>query len=76
MGQRTVRFSDFTSTELDNGNSVRIMLTYNEPGNTVAVVADAALDDDIVRTIEEYGKAQVRRGRKQTESRKAADEEE
>ena len=65
MGQRTVKFSDFTSTEIDNGNSARIMLTYNEPGNTVAVIADAALDDEVVQLIEQHGKAQVRRGRKQ-----------
>jgi hypothetical protein len=44
------------------------MLTYNEPGNTVAVVADAALDDEIVKQIEQAGKAQVRRGRRTAEA--------
>ena len=65
MGQRTVKFSDFSQSEIDDSNSARIMLTYNEPGNTVAVVADANLEDEVVKLIEQHGKAQVRRGRRQ-----------
>lgn len=65
MGQRTVKFSDFSSKEIAPDNSARIMLTYNEPGNTVAVIADASLEDEIVKLIEQHGKAQVRRGRRQ-----------
>jgi hypothetical protein len=64
MGERTVRYSDFSETEIASGGGARIMLTYNEPGNTVAVVADAALEDAIVSQIEQAGKAQARRGRK------------
>jgi hypothetical protein len=73
MGQRTIKFSDFSSEEIDNGNSARIMLTYNEPGNTVAVMADAAVDDEVVKLIEQHGKVQVRRGRKQAEARREAE---
>jgi len=72
MGQRTVKFSDFSQAEINDANSARIMLTYNEPGNTVAVVADANLDDEVVKLIEQHGKAQVRRGRRQAESKKTA----
>jgi hypothetical protein len=72
MGQRTVKFSDFSDQEIEPENSARIMLTYNEPGNTVAVVADAALEDEIVQMIEQHGKAQVRRGRKQSDAARAA----
>jgi hypothetical protein len=64
MGQRLIKFSDFSQLEITPETSARIMLTYNEPGNTVAVVADAALDDDVVKQIEQQGKAQVRRGRR------------
>ena len=64
MGQRTVKFSDFSQREITPDTSVKIMLTYNEPGNTVAVVADAAIDDEITQSIEQSGKAQVRRGRR------------
>ena len=64
MGQRTVKFSDFSDMEIGPSNGVRIMLTYHEPGNTVAVVADAAAEDDVVQAIEQAGKSQVRRGRK------------
>ncbi len=64
MGQRTVKFSDFSESEITPESSVRIMLTYNEPGNTVAVVADASVDDEVVKTIEQAGKSQVRRGRR------------
>jgi len=65
MGQRTVKYSDFSDQEIAPDSGIRIMLTYNEPGNTSAVVADAAADDDIVILIEQVGKQQVRRGRKQ-----------
>jgi len=66
MGQRTVKYSDFSDQEIAAEAGVRIMLTYNEPGNTSAVVADAAPDDEIVQLIEQVGKQQVRRGRKQS----------
>jgi len=65
MGQRTVKYSDFSDQEIASESGVRIMLTYNEPGNMSAVIADAAPDDEIVQLIERVGKQQVRRGRKQ-----------
>lgn len=67
MAQKTVKVSDFSGEEIANGGGARIMLTYNEEGNTVAVVADAALNDGIVKEIEGAGQTQARRGRRKAQ---------
>lgn len=64
MGLKTIKFSDFSQKEITEKNSVRIMLTYNEPGSKIAIVADASVKDEIVQLIETHGKQQARRGRR------------
>lgn len=73
MGERTVKFSDFSDEEISDSSGARIMLTYNEPGNIVAVVADASVNDGIVQQIEQAGKAQTRRGRKKEPAASASE---
>jgi hypothetical protein len=72
VAQKTVRVSDFSGDELSEDSGARITLTYNEAGNTVAVVADATLNDEIVKTIEQAGTSQSRRGRRKNQDTVAA----
>jgi hypothetical protein len=67
MAQKTVKVSDFSGEEIDGDGGARIMLTYNESGNTVAIVADATLNDDVVKAIEQAGTSQSRRGRRKAQ---------
>jgi hypothetical protein len=68
MAQKTVKVSDFSGEEIADDGGARIMLTYNESGNTVAVVADATLNDEVVKLIEQAGTAQSRRGRRKQDT--------
>jgi hypothetical protein len=64
MARKTIFVSDFSQKEIpDDKQSVQIVLRYAD-GRRGQVVADAHVDDDIVKEIARHGKQQARRGRR------------
>lgn len=64
MARKTIFVSDFSQKEiLDDKQSVQVVLRYAD-GRRGQVVADAHLDDEVVKQIARVGKQQARRGRR------------
>ncbi len=63
MARKTIFVSDFSSKEIvDEKESVTITVRYSD-GRRGVVVADAHVDDPIVKEIVKAGRQQARRGR-------------
>ena len=68
MARKTIFVSDFSEKEIpDEKQSVQVVLRYAD-GRRGQVVADAHVDDDVVKQIARVGKQQARRGRRPKES--------
>ena len=68
MARKTIFVSDFSAKEIpDEKQSVQVVLRYAD-GRRGQVVADAHVDDDVVKQIARVGKQQARRGRRPKES--------
>lgn len=69
MARKTIFVSDFSQKEIpDDKQSVHIVLRYAD-GRRGQIVADAHVDDEVVKQIAKVGKQQARRGRRpKTES--------
>jgi hypothetical protein len=64
MARKTITVSDFSQKEIpDPKQSVQVVLRYGD-GRRGQIVADAHVDDDVVKQIAKYGQQQARRGRK------------
>jgi hypothetical protein len=64
MARKTITVSDFSQKEIpDDKQSVQVVLHYAD-GRRGQVVADAHVDDDVVKEIARVGKQQARRGRR------------
>ena len=64
MARKTIFVSDFSQKEIpDDKQAVQVVLRYAD-GRRGQVVADAHVDDDIVKQIAQRGKQQARRGRR------------
>lgn len=64
MARKTIFVSDFSQKEIpDDKQSVQVILRYAD-GRRGQIVADAHVDDDVVKQIARHGKQQARRGRK------------
>ena len=64
MARKTIFVSDFSQKEIpDDKQSVQIVLRYAD-GRRGQVVADAHVDDEVVKQIAKVGKQQARRGRR------------
>jgi len=64
MARKTIFVSDFSQKEIpDDKQSVQVVLRYTD-GRRGQVVADAHVDDDVVKQIARVGKQQARRGRR------------
>ena len=68
MARKTIFVSDFLEKEIpDEKQSVQVVLRYAD-GRRGQVVADAHVDDEVVKQIARVGKQQARRGRRPKES--------
>ena len=69
MARKTIFVSDFSQKAIpDDKQSVQVVLRYAD-GRRGQVVADAHVDDEVVKQIAKVGKQQARRGRRpKTES--------
>jgi hypothetical protein len=68
VARKTIFVSDFSRKEIpDEKQSVQVVLRYAD-GRRGQVVADAHVDDDVVKQIARVGKQQARRGRRPKES--------
>jgi hypothetical protein len=68
VARKTIFVSDFSQKEIpDEKQSVQVVLRYAD-GRRGQVVADAHVDDDMVKQIARVGKQQARRGRRPKES--------
>jgi hypothetical protein len=69
MARKTIFVSDFSQKAIpDDKQSVQVVLRYAD-GRRGQVVADAHVDDEVVKQIAKVGKQQTRRGRRpKTES--------
>ena len=64
MARKTIFVSDFSQKEIpDDKQSVHIVLRYAD-GRRGQIVADAHVDDEVVKQIAKVGKQQARRGRR------------
>jgi hypothetical protein len=64
MARKTITVSDFSGKEIpDPKQSVQVVLRYAD-ARRGQIVADAHIDDDVVRQIAKSGQQQARRGRK------------
>jgi hypothetical protein len=64
MARKTITVSDFSGKEIvDPKESVQVVLRYAD-GRRGQVVADAHVDDDVVKQVAKSGQQQARRGRK------------
>ena len=64
MARKTIFVSDFSSKEIaDEKQAATITVKYGD-GRRGVIVADAHIDDDIVRQIVAAGRQQARRGRR------------
>ena len=68
MARKTIFVSDFSQKQIpDEKQSVQVVLRYAD-GRRGQVVADAHVDDEVVKQIARVGKQQARRGRRPKES--------
>ena len=68
MARKTIFVSDFSEKEIpDEKQSVQVVLRYGD-GRRGQIVADAHVDDEVVKQIARVGKQQARRGRRPKES--------
>ena len=68
MARKTIFVSDFSQREIpDEKQSVQVVLRYAD-GRRGQVVADAHVDDEVVKQIARVGKQQARRGRRPKEA--------
>jgi hypothetical protein len=68
VARKTIFVSDFSQKEIpDDKQSVQVVLRYAD-GRRGQVVADAHVDDEVVKQIARVGKQQARRGRRPKES--------
>jgi hypothetical protein len=68
VARKTIFVSDFSQKEIpDDKQSVQVVLRYAD-GRRGQIVADAYVDDDVVKQIARVGKQQARRGRRPKES--------
>ena len=64
MARKTIFVSDFSQKEIpDDKQSVQIVLRYAD-GRRGQIVADAHVEDEVVKQIAKVGKQQARRGRR------------
>ena len=64
MARKQIVVSDFSGTEIsDENQSVQVLLRYAD-GRRGQVVADAHVDDALVKQIAKAGRQQARRGRR------------
>jgi hypothetical protein len=64
MARKQIVVSDFSGTEIsDEKQSVQVVLRYAD-GRRGQVVADAHVDDALVKQIAKAGRQQARRGRR------------
>jgi hypothetical protein len=64
MARKTIFVSDFSQKEIpDDKQAVQVVLRYAD-GRRGQIVADAHVDDDIVKQIAQRGTQQARRGRR------------
>jgi hypothetical protein len=64
MARKTIMVSDFSGKEIpDPKQSAQVVVRYGD-GRRGQIVADAHVDDDVVRQIAKSGQQQARRGRK------------
>jgi hypothetical protein len=64
MARKTIFISDFSQKQIpDDRQSVQVVLRYAD-GRRGQIVADAHVDDDVVKQIARVGKQQARRGRR------------
>jgi hypothetical protein len=64
MARKTIFVSDFSQKEIpDDKQSVQVVLRYAD-GRRGQIVADAHVDDEVVKQIAKVGKQQARRGRR------------
>ena len=66
-GRKTIFVSDFSQEIPDEKQSVGVVLRYAD-GRRGQIVADAHVDDEVVKQIAQVGKQQARRGRRPKES--------
>jgi hypothetical protein len=68
VARKTIFVSDFSQKEIpDDKQSVHVVLRYAD-GRRGQIVADAHVDDEVVKQIARVGKQQARRGRRPKES--------
>jgi hypothetical protein len=68
VARKTIFVSDFSQKEIpDEKQSVQVVLRYSD-ARRGQVVADAHVDDEVVKQIARVGKQQARRGRRPKES--------
>ena len=64
MARKTIFVSDFSQKEIpDDKQSVQVVLRYADARRGL-IVADAHVDDEVVKQIAQVGKQQARRGRR------------
>ena len=64
MARKTIFVSDFSQKEIpDDKQSVQVVLRYSD-ARRGQIVADAHVDDEIVKQIASVGKQQASRGRR------------
>jgi hypothetical protein len=64
MARKQIVVSDFSGTEIsDEKQSVQVLLRYAD-GRRGQIVADAHVDDALVKQIAKAGRQQARRGRR------------
>jgi hypothetical protein len=64
MARKTIFVSDFSQKQIpDDRQSVQVVLRYAD-GRRGQIVADAHVDDEVVKQVARVGKQQARRGRR------------
>jgi hypothetical protein len=64
VARKTIFVSDFSQKEIpDDKQSVQVVLRYADARRGL-IVADAHVDDEVVKQIAQVGKQQARRGRR------------
>ena len=64
MARKTIFVSDFSQKQIpDDKQSVQVVLRYADARRGL-IVADAHVDDEVVKQIAQVGKQQARRGRR------------
>ena len=68
MARKTIFVSDFSQQQIpDEKQSVQVVLRYADARRGL-IVADAHVDDELVKQIASVGKQQARRGRRPKQS--------